>query len=72
MAVDLTRDGRRVRSRAGSSAGGQVSRKGEIRGGAVVVVGVFLLWHERLPSTAVHICILSYGRRKAVWIKVLR
>ena len=43
MAVDLTRDGRRVRSRAGSSAGGQVSRKGEIRGGAVVVVGVFLL-----------------------------
>ena len=43
MAVDLTRDGRRVRSRAGSSAGGQVSRKGAIRGGAVVVVGVFLL-----------------------------
>ena len=43
MAVDLTRDGRRVRSRAGSSAGGQATRKGAIRGGAVVVVGVFLL-----------------------------
>ena len=43
MAVDLTRDGRRVRSRAGSSAGGQVSRKGAIRGREVVVVGVFLL-----------------------------
>ena len=38
MAVDLTRDGRGVRGRAGSSAGGQATRKGAIRGRVVVVV----------------------------------
>ena len=40
MAVDLTRDGRRMRGRAGSSASGQATRKGAIRGGVAVAVGV--------------------------------
>ena len=38
MAIDLIRDGRGVRSRAGSSAGGQVTRKEAIGCGVVVAL----------------------------------
>ena len=38
VAIDLTRDGRTVRGRAGSSAGGQATRKGAMGCGVVVVL----------------------------------
>ena len=41
VAIDLTRDGRRMRGRAGSSAGGQATRKGATGCGVVVVLDAF-------------------------------
>lgn len=42
VAIDLTRDGRRMRGRAGSSAGGQATRKGAMDCGMVVVLDAFV------------------------------